>query len=178
MSAAWSTRTDVDDVVRARLVAAVRRFTPAWMADQVDDLVQMAIMKILRGSPDWTLEEPLLRRIAYSVVIDELRRRKRRAETGISPSLPERIANSAEITPDQRLDGTRIGEVVVGCLQDLSEDRRRAVTLYLQDHTVPQIAELLDWDKKRTSNAVYRGLSDLRTRLAQAGVLPREATSG
>ena len=159
----------VDAELRRRLVVAVGRFAPPWMRDQVDDLVQTAVMRILRGNPSWTLDDALLRRIACSVVVDELRRRKRRAEIDLSPSMPERIANSSELSPEVRAHGTRIGEQLLVALQGLVDDRRRAVTLYLQDHTIPEIALLLGWDRKRASNAVYRGLADLRERLGDRG---------
>ena len=162
----------VDDAVRARLAQAVRRFAPHWMGDQLDDLVQTAVMRILRGPPSWTLDPPLLRRIAYSVVIDELRRRKRRPEVEMSPSMPDRIVNSGELSPETRVHGAGVGESVVAAVHGLSDDRRRAVTLYLQDHTVPEIADLLGWDRKRASNCVYRGLADLREVLEVRGVLP------
>ncbi|MEQ1504258.1 MAG: sigma-70 family RNA polymerase sigma factor [Myxococcota bacterium] len=158
-------RTDVDAAVRARLEQAVRRFTPRWLRDQREDLVQTAVMRLLRGNPAWTLEDALLRRIAYSVVIDEIRRRKRWSEVGMSPSMPDRIASSGELSAESRIYGARVGEEVVAGLQTLVDDRRRAVTLYLQDHTVPEIAELLGWDRKRASNCVYRGLADLRDHL-------------
>jgi RNA polymerase sigma-70 factor (ECF subfamily) len=165
-------RVALDAEVRGRLSRAVRRFAPPWMGDRVEDLVQTAAVRILRGSPSWTLDDPLLRRIAYSVVIDELRRCKRRPEAEMSPSMPDRIANSTDLSPELRAHGAGIGEVVVTAVQALSEDRRRAVTLYLQDHTVPEIADLLGWDFKRASNCVYRGLGDLRRALEREGVLP------
>lgn len=165
-------RSDVDGEVRARLFRAVQRFAPPWMSDQLEDLAQTAVMRILRGSPSWTLDDPLLRKIAYSVVIDELRRRKRRPEVEMSPSMPERIANSGDVSPEILIHGVGIGESVLTALQRLSVERKRAVTLYLQDHTVPEIASLLGWDVKRASNSVYRGLADLKGELERCGVLP------
>lgn len=165
-------RADVDGSVRERLRRLVLRVAPPWMREAADDLVQTAVMRILRGSPSWTLDDPLLRRIACSVVIDELRRRKRRPEIGMSPSMPDRIADSGDLSPEVRAHGVGVGIGVVDALQTLSADRRRAVTLYLQDHTVPEIAALLGWDVKRASNCVYRGLGDLREELARRGILP------
>jgi RNA polymerase sigma-70 factor (ECF subfamily) len=54
----------------------------------------------------------------------------------------------------------------------MNRDRRLAVTLYLQGHTVPEAARILDWSGKRTENLVYRGLADLRECLMAKGMRP------
>jgi RNA polymerase sigma-70 factor (ECF subfamily) len=46
------------------------------------------------------------------------------------------------------------------------------VTLYLQGHTVPETARVLDWPAKRADNLVYRGLADLRQCLLAKGLRP------
>ena len=97
MSAA---RPAVDEDTRRRLARAVATYCPAWLADSRDDLVQMAAIKVLRSSGDVPLTEAWLRRVAYTVVVDEIRRLRRRSEVGMSPSLPERIANSGQLDPE------------------------------------------------------------------------------
>ena len=54
----------------------------------------------------------------------------------------------------------------------LVRPRRLAVALYLQGHSVPEAAKLLEWGNKRTENLVYRGLADLRECLAKKGLKP------
>ena len=88
----------------------------------------------------------------------------------MSPSMPDRLVNNLELSPEVRSRGAQLGEAVIECLQELAESRRRAVVLYLQDHSVPEIAELLGWDTKKASNSVYRGLEDLREKLRERGV--------
>lgn len=114
----------------------------------------------------------LLRRVAYSVVVDEIRRRKRRNEVGMSPSMPDRIVNSMELSPETRARGAELGKLLVEVMATLNEDRRRAVVLYLQGHSIPDAARVLGWDAKKASNAVYRGLEQLRRRLAERGLVP------
>lgn len=162
----------IDAETRAQMVACMRRVCPTWLADQRDDLVQMACVKLMRSKSEAELNPAYLSRVAYTVVIDEVRRRQRRQEVGMSPSLPDRIANSAELSPETRARGTQVGRVLVECLQELGDDRRQAVALYLQDHGVPEIARILDCDRKRASNLVYRGMSDLRAELRARGVEP------
>ena len=52
----------------------------------------------------------------------------------------------------------------------MKRERRLAVTLYLQGHSVPAAARLLEWTAKRTENLVYRGLADLRECLTAKGM--------
>jgi RNA polymerase sigma factor (sigma-70 family) len=160
----------IDAETRERLLRAVVRVAPRWMADLHDDLVQMSAVKILRGRGESPMTDAWLRRVAYTVVVDELRRRKRRAEIGMSPSMPDRIVDSGDISPEIRAQGGQLGGVLLDCLQRLGLDRRRAVTLYLQDHGIPEIAALLGWDRKKASNCVYRGLEDLRGHLTERGL--------
>ena len=79
----------------------------------------------------------------------------------VAPDNPERSAGDSQI-----------GRAVRDCLQTLAQDRRLAVTLHLQGHSVPEAAVLLGWDAKRTENLIYRGLSALRACLAKKGIEP------
>ena len=72
---------------------------------------------------------------------------------------PERLAASSEI-----------GRGILDCLSRMSRERRLAVTLYLQGHTVPEASRVLEWTAKRTENLVYRGLADLRECLLSKGL--------
>jgi len=166
---AYTVSLDVETMVK--LKRFVGRISPGWLADQREDLTQMAAIKILRsGRTD--LPNGLLYRIAYSVVIDEIRRWRRRNEVGMSPSMPDRLANSDELTPETRTRGAEIGAILVSSLAELNDDRRRAVTLYLQSHSIPEISRILGCNRKRASNLVYRGLEDLRSELLMRGLTP------
>ncbi len=162
--------TEEDRVVLQR---HVDRLCPPWLRGEREDLAHMAAVKLLKGNHRVeTSRSGLLRSAAYSVIVDEIRYRKRRNEVGMSPSMPDRIANSGDIDPETRAYGSELGIVVVECLDTLEPDRRRAVTLYLQTHRVPEIAKLIGCDRKRASNLVYRGLSDLRAALGARGIRP------
>ncbi|MCB9669284.1 MAG: RNA polymerase sigma factor [Alphaproteobacteria bacterium] len=164
--------TELDAELRARLAAAVRRVCPAWMRDEEDDLTQMALMRLLRAGVPEQLTGTYLSKVAYSAVIDEIRRKKRRQEVGMTPSVDERMADSKVLGPEQLARAGQIGQAVVEAVSELAPDRRRAVTLYLQGYPVPEIAEFLEWDRKKASNAVYRGLTDLREALKARGIDP------
>lgn len=160
----------IDGDLRDRMAKAVRRVCPDWMRDEEDDLVQMAIMRLMRGGMPKEITGGYLSKVAYSAVIDEIRRKKRRQEVGMTPSVDERMEDVRSLGPEQLARAGQIGEVVVEVLQTLAPARRRAVTLYLQGYPIPEIASFLDWDRKKASNAVYRGLGDMREGLRARGV--------
>jgi RNA polymerase sigma-70 factor (ECF subfamily) len=107
--------------------------------------------------------------VAYSVLVDELRRERRRHETSLDDDGVGDVAGREE-DPERLARSGEIGRGIQDCLTRLKRERRLAVTLHLQGHTVPEAARVLDWTVKRTENLVYRGLADLRECLTSKGL--------
>jgi RNA polymerase sigma-70 factor (ECF subfamily) len=168
---------EVTAELRALLQRAVRRVCPRWLADRSEDLVQVAMIKVLearrRGEGLGAVPASYFYKVAYTTLIDEIRRLRRRPEVpledgpGESPAL---VAGGGN--PESLVAASEVGEAIAACLGALAEPRRLAVTLHLQGHTVSQAAAILGWDAKRTDNLVYRGLADLRHCLESKGVTP------
>lgn len=165
--------------LRKELARAVARICPRWLADQRDDLVQAAVMRVMQvvgaradgGEGNAPVSSSYLYKAAHSALVDEIRRVRRRRETDLEGEVFEPAA--VETTNPERAAASReIGEGVEDCLTRLVPDRRLAVTLYLQGHSVPESARVLDWPAKRTENLVYRGLADLRDCLRSKGLRP------
>jgi RNA polymerase sigma-70 factor, ECF subfamily len=163
--------------LRATLERAVRRICPAWLADRRDDLVQVAAMRVLaarspaEGKP--AVAASYLYRVAYTTLIDEIRRLRRRPEAPLEDSEAGGHATVAPAAgPERQYAATEVGCAIRDCLSRLVEPRRLAVTLHLQGHSVPEAASILGWGSKRTENLVYRGLADLRACLTLKGVTP------
>jgi len=159
--------------LRATLQRAVRRICPRWLADRSEDLVQMAALRVLEARPPGEGNDRVaasyLYKVAYTTLIDEIRRLRRRPESPLDEAGPRAVG---EPGPDRALAGREAGRAIEACLAGLVEPRRLAVTLYLQGHTIPQAARLLGWGVKKTENLVYRGLADLRGCLNDKGVVP------
>jgi RNA polymerase sigma-70 factor (ECF subfamily) len=163
--------------LRAVLQRAVRRVCPPWLANRGEDLVQAAMIRVLearrRGEGMAGVPASYLYKVAYTTLVDEIRRLRRRPEvplddgTDEGPALPAAGGN-----PEELAASSEVGEAIQACLGGLAEPRRLAVTLHLQGHTVAEAAALLGWDAKRTDNLVYRGLADLRHCLESKGVRP------
>ncbi len=158
--------------LRAQVAVAVSKLCPGWLRDQCDDLVQLAVMRIHRRYDAAEINKSFVYRVAHSVIIDEIRKQKRRNEVGMTPTTPDRIASPRARSPERSAAGTKLGEHIVACLSELNDDRRRAVTLYLQGHSVPEASAVLGFSRKKTENLVYRGLADLRKHLKARGIEP------
>ncbi len=163
-------------LLRERLSRAVGSVCPGWLADRKEDLVQVALMRVMEiqrkseGNRDFS--SSYLWRVAYSALVDELRRLRRRQEVPLEDPQREDTLSSDRSTPEQTSAGRETGEMIRQCLALMVRARRQAVALYLQGHTVPEAAKIMDWSGKRTENLVYRGLSDLRKCLASMGLEP------
>jgi RNA polymerase sigma-70 factor (ECF subfamily) len=165
--------------LRRDLATIVARVCPGWPAAQRDDLVQAAVMRVMQvfgaGAPDVDTEgmsaprASYLYKVAHSVLVDELRRIRRQRETSMDGDTLESIP-AVRADPERLAASRQIGEGIKDCLSRLKRERRLAVTLYLQGHTVPQSARILDWSPKRTENLVYRGLAELRDCLTSKGL--------
>jgi RNA polymerase sigma-70 factor (ECF subfamily) len=164
------------------MARAVRRQCPAWLSDQAQDIAQAALIKVMAVEQRAEGERPLspfyLHRAAHSALVDEIRRRKRRPEIslqdGTEPGGDQspRFEPRAQGDPERSASFRELGAAVRDCLLGAKRERRLAVTLYLQGHSVPEVARILGWDAKRTDNLVYRGLADLRQCLMGKGHRP------
>jgi RNA polymerase sigma-70 factor, ECF subfamily len=165
--------------LRQDFVRAVARLCPGWLSSQRDDLVQAAVMRVMHivskqtSGPEGesAFASSYLYRVAHSALVDEIRRATRRQETGLEDAAVEHVAVTLQ-DPERVAASRQIGRGILDCLSRLQRDRRLAVTLYLQGHSVPDASRVLDWPAKRTENLVYRGLGDLRECLMTKGIQP------
>ena len=110
-----------------------------------------------------------LKKVAYSAVIDEIRRRRRQ------PAAVSSSEVDVEATPDERpatTPDTALGNAMEKCMQRLEDDRRRALTLHLLGHAGAEVAQMLECNAKRAENLTLRGLAQLRDCLQASGVSP------
>jgi RNA polymerase sigma-70 factor (ECF subfamily) len=165
----------------ATMARAVRRQCPLWLADQAQDIAQAALAKVVVLDKAAEGKRPLttfyLHKVAHSALVDEIRRRKRRREVSIeAPTEGGEEARpfepQAQGDPESHTSYRQLGLAIRACLAAATRDRRLAVVLYLQGHSVPEASRILGWDVKRTENLVYRGLADLRQCLLGKGHRP------
>lgn len=164
--------------IRSALARALRRACPAWLDSRRDDLVQVAMLRVLdalkRSEEKPTLHPSYLYRAAYTAMVDEIRRAQWRREVPLERDGERAVEpmEKAHAGPERRLLAREIADAIRACLARLAAPRCLAVTLHLQGCSVGEAARTLGWSDKRTENLVYRGLADLRACLASKGVKP------
>jgi RNA polymerase sigma-70 factor (ECF subfamily) len=163
-----------DDYARLRrkLVQAIRHYCPGWLSDAGEDLVQTALIRVLEArrsrGDESRLPAAYLYKAAYTAVVNEIRRRRRRPEIPLDGQ-PD---PHAEASPERALSARELGEAIRRCLARVLRDRKLAVTLHLQGYSNDEAAHILKFDRKRTRNLTYRGLADLQKCLASQGLTP------
>ena len=132
--------------------------------------MQESFIRLLRAGKldgDSLLSPSYLKKVAYSAVIDEIRRRRRRIAV-----VAEGDAE-IEVTADEATSSTpdlALGSALEVCLQRLQDDRRQALTLHLLGYTGPEVARMLECNAKRAENLTLRGLAQLRECLRGQGL--------
>ena len=164
-SATQSPNSDVWARVRGELVRAVNKHCPSDLTSLREDLVQTALLKVVERGTGRSWEEEhsrasYLRKVAFTLVIDELRRKRRQDA--------QRVALAA--SPPAEAEPLDVGFAIRQCLELLPESRRVTVTLYLQGSRSSETARAMSWKVKRVENLLYRGLEELRQCLSSKGV--------
>lgn len=168
--------------IRGVLERALRRICPAWLAADRDDLAQDAVIRVMEiarrdafsGEKSREFSSSYLWRTAQSVLIDELRRRRRRSEVELPDHPGEAIDGGPVGSPDPHREarGREIGRELWDCLGGLVKPRRMAVALHLEGYTPSEASPILGWNTKKVYNLVHRGMQDLRQCMQQKGLEP------
>lgn len=161
-----------------QLGALVSRMSQGSQREKKQDLLQRSLLKILeleKRQPGRTVWTPVyLSRLVKSLLIDEFRHRARRPEESLDEDLAALIPASTTASPDSRVLSRELGTALRACLDRLAPARRQACLLYLAGHGIREIADKLGWQTKKTENALFRGLADLREGLATRGFVPAD----
>jgi RNA polymerase sigma factor (sigma-70 family) len=160
------------EALRRDLVRAVRCVCPRSLAEDAEDLVQESYIRLLRARKlegDSVVSATYLKKVAYSAVIDEIRRRRRRISVvaGGDTEIEAATDEARSTTPDIAL-----GRAMETCMQRLQDHRRQAITLHLLGYSGPEVARMLECNAKRAENLTLRGLAQLRECLQGLGLSP------
>jgi RNA polymerase sigma factor (sigma-70 family) len=162
--------------LRRRLAAAVVRVCPPWIADAADDIVQAAILQLLkrveRSGGMGELTSMYLTKMAHGLVVDEVRRRSRRREEALDSGEGPSPAADEVTGPDHQAAAREIGRGIVECIGRLARPRALVVTLWLRGASAPETARRLGWTAKKVEHLLGRGRTELRECLEGKGLRP------
>lgn len=164
-----------------RFATLVRRtgFRHGLADPDVDELVQdvrIRLWRYLVREKKADVNASYVYMTAKSAALDIVRRHRSRREAGLDDvhdpvSLAARGADPAGLT-----EHSELVERVGSAIDALIDSRRPVVRMYLNGYSMDEISSLLGWSSAKTRNLLYRGLADLREKLAQAGIGPEGAT--
>jgi RNA polymerase sigma factor (sigma-70 family) len=125
------------------------------------------------GKPLAELGASFLYQVATSAALDLLRRRRSHgADTAVELDAESELA-AATPSPHDDVERRELAAQIDAALETVAVDRRVAVRMHLSGYDRDDIARALGWSEARTRNLLYRGLEDLRRRLAAMGITPR-----
>ena len=173
------------DRVSSTIEAVVARFrtmvrsvgVKRGLADaDLDEVLQDVRIRLWQvGKAGKELEElgsSYLYQVATSAALDMLRRR-RAHRSDQTENVHENVElPAATPSPHDEMEGSELGMQIDAALETLSPERRVAVRFHLSGYDREDIARSLGWSEPKTRNLLYRGLDDLRRRLAVMGVTP------
>lgn len=139
------------------------------MRSSSEDIGQAALVRLLgheRRGISLVTSPAYVRRVAHNAVVDAMRSHARRES--LHRTHHAQADTDASVLERDHL----LARVIDEHLERLGDDRRRAVSLYLEGARIREIAASLGWGEKKTSNAVFRGLARLRRELAATGLGP------
>lgn len=161
--------------VRRYLSVAIARASPGWPREVIEELAQAGVVRLMeleqRRPISGGYPPAYLSRVAYTLVVDEIRRRRRESSLD-SDETSGWVLRSWAPTPEKHTVMRELGRAIFGCVGKLSANRRHAVQLMLLGHTNVEIAARVGWDHKQTENFVTRGRSELRKCLQKLGFGP------
>lgn len=139
--------------------------------DDIEQEVRIRLWRALERDPNAEFPASYIQKVVATVLVDALRRHQvRPAEPLLEPeeggieftdggARPERVARDAEQMAKLRR-----------CLGDIPPRRRRSLQLYLQGYALQEVADLNGLTLDAARKLIYRGLDELKQRLAALGL--------
>ena len=144
--------------------------------DEIEQDVRLRLWKVLQRESKLHHPASYLHRVVATSTIDAIRRAKARREEPLiirsaEPDHPKAIDPvTSQPDPERSATSGQTGRIIQQSIDTLQENRRTAVSLYLQGFTYEEVAELLQWTEAKARNLVSRGMKNLREELETVGV--------
>ncbi len=148
------------------------RLPDAEIDEAIQD-VRIRLWRTLAAEPGAARRLPAtyIYRTTMSAMLDLIRRRRSQRETAIE-SLDARVIPlpATGLSPDARIYADDLTHQVAAAIDEIAASRRPVVRMFLAGYAREEIAQLLGWSEPKTRNLLYRGMDDLRARLAARGI--------
>jgi DNA-directed RNA polymerase specialized sigma24 family protein len=167
--------TGMEDILRglsAHIASTLGALGYQYHGIDRDDLFQEVHIRIWKTIRDNGHEirypNAYIRRIVYSVFIEEINRINREKEALSVCGTLARPGNGRK--HHDAGDDEAVRDALIGSSDDLRKARRKVIKLRLQGFSLHEIAGLNRWPYRKTCSVFYRGLKDLKVRLMEKGI--------
>lgn len=139
--------------------------------EDIEQEVRIRLWKTLERDPNAELPASYIQRTVASALVDAVRR----AQVRPTEALPETEEGLVDLRglghgPDRSTLDAQNVEHLRACMQALPPRRRLPLQLYLQGYALQEIADLTDLTLDAARKLVYRGLDEIKQRLAALGL--------
>lgn len=152
--------------VRAKL-SSQRRTDAAVSPEDIEQEVYIRLWQSLVREKNIENPASYIFRIVNTTIIDAVRRANARESSRRTEFEVAELSDIDGSEPEARLERQQVLDALDSDWVSLSEDRALAVKLHLQGFTPGEIGKLTQWTEGRARNLVYRGLAQIREKLAQ-----------
>ena len=139
--------------------------------DDIEQEVRIRLWRALERDPNAEFPASYIQKVVATVLVDALRRQQVRP----AEALPEPEEGGVEFTdgasrPDRAAGEAQQIAVLGRALAELGPRRRRTLQLYLQGYALQEVADLNGLTLDAARKLIYRGLDELKARLAAHGL--------
>ncbi len=163
------------------LSRTIIRLCPKDIGLDFSDIEQEARLRLwnaLQSESEIRNPASFLYRVALTTTLDAFRRIKAKREEQLRLAedededevAPHAFSSDPRYSPELEAERQQLVAKVRNALARLSDNRRRAVALYLEGFNSQEIADLLGWTEAKARNLLYRGRQDLRMELCREGI--------
>ncbi len=138
-----------------------------------DDLLQETLIRVWKAlkNRDGKLEyiNSYVKKVVFSVYINEvnrIRREKQLVASAGGQGFCDQETGRGRLDPAGLIEGA-----IMASLSALSETKRRVIRLHIEGFTLSEIALSNHWSFSKVRDNYYRGIEELRRRLARKGLL-------
>lgn len=108
------------------------------------------------------------KKVVFSVYINEVNRIRRERQLISVAENQQRLEGDGTVCGPGSDDFVK--EIVIKSLSALSRTKRRVIKLRLEGFTLAEIARLNHWSLSKVCNNYYRGIRELKQKLAKRGI--------
>lgn len=137
--------------------------------EDVEQEVKIKIWKYLKKGKKVSNLPSYIKKVAYTVTIDELRKMQKQVPNKKPDNLKNLYIRSKPIiqkeennSPEAAFEEKELKSKLRKYIDSLSKNRKHVLQLYLKGMSVEEICRFFNWDKTKVRHLLYRGINEIK----------------